>query len=323
MKHATTCICTPLITFSCLVCTMYHPAEPLLHKAIYNKNYYQIVSLINRESVHEKGFQDMTALHAVLVNELDRKIELVNKLLENGADPNAKTNFFGGSQSPLHYCATYGVSVAITLLAKYGADINQKDCDGYSPLCTAIQHNDIFAIYALLKLGAPVNPNDNDVLPLCVAANRSFVDIVRLLLEHGALVNRKDRFGMTPLHYAAVNCNKEMISLLRSQGAYLDVETHKGKRPFDLAVATWKKENEWRHKYRYSSTKAKRHCRNLRQIADSLNDKEISACEQMRRKIMFLTGLHYRCGANSPMMHYLLNQGNVYVMKLICECLKS
>lgn len=323
MKYATTCICTPLITFSCLVCTMYQPKELLLHKAIYSQNYYKIVSFINRESVHEKGFQDMTALHAVLVNELDRKKELVKKILENGADPNAKTNFFGDSQSPLHYCAKYGVSEAITLLAKYGADINQKDSHGYSPLCTAIEHNDVFAIYKFLELGAPANPNDNDVLPLCVAADRCFVAIVSCLLEKGALVNRKDRFGMTPLHYAAEHCSKETISLLRSHGAYLDVETHTGKRPFDFAVATWKKENAWRHEYKYSSTKAKRHCRNLRQIADSLNDKEVSAREQMRRKIMFLIGLHHRCGANSQIMHYLSNQGNVYAMKLICEFLKS
>jgi ankyrin repeat protein len=43
--------------------------------------------------------------------------------------------------------------------------------------------------------------------------------IARLLLELGAKVNAVDEHKSTPLHYAAIRCWPEMISLLLAHGA--------------------------------------------------------------------------------------------------------
>ena len=35
--------------------------------------------------------------------------------------------------SPLHYAARYGFLDIVTLLKNYGADVNDRDCNGFTP----------------------------------------------------------------------------------------------------------------------------------------------------------------------------------------------
>jgi ankyrin repeat protein len=63
------------------------------------------------------------------------------------------------------------------------------------------------------------------------------VEVAKLLIERGANVNRSDKFGMTPLLWAA-NIDfgdSAMIDLLLKSGARRDARTKDGLMPLELA----------------------------------------------------------------------------------------
>ena len=78
-------------------------------------------------------------------------------------------------------------------------------------------HVDILQL--LLNHGASVNAVDSfGYTPLHAAARQGHVDILQLLLNHGASVNAVDNFGGTPLHYAAREGHVDILQLLLSHG---------------------------------------------------------------------------------------------------------
>ena len=58
-------------------------------------------------------------------------------------------------------------------------------------------------------------------------------EIVKMLIEHGALTNIKDRNGITPLHYAAWGTPNK-VKILLEAGADVKAKTNSGKTAFDL-----------------------------------------------------------------------------------------
>ena len=64
----------------------------------------------------------------------------------------------------------------------------------------------------------------------------SFLAAVKFLVEEqGADVNVRDAWGYTPLHYAAVHGDNDLIEYLVSKGADVTVASRLGQSPVDLA----------------------------------------------------------------------------------------
>ncbi|KAK3600642.1 hypothetical protein CHS0354_031554 [Potamilus streckersoni] len=75
----------------------------------------------------------------------------------------------------------------------------------------------------------------NDGTPLFWACCQGFIEIVQLLILHGADINKRTSWGMSPLHACADNNQIEIAKLLLRCGAEVDPLTVNGDTPCHLA----------------------------------------------------------------------------------------
>ncbi|WP_265025261.1 ankyrin repeat domain-containing protein [Wolbachia endosymbiont (group B) of Pammene fasciana] len=71
---------------------------------------------------------------------------------------------------------------------------------------------------------------------LTIAAENGYTNIVNVLLEKGADVNRKNWYDMTPLHLAAGNGHVDIVNLLLEKGVVVDERYHSGNTVLHLAA---------------------------------------------------------------------------------------
>lgn len=191
-----------------------------------------------------------------------RYLEVLEALLEAGADPNPRLN------SHLWYFE-YG-------LTKIGTDLK-----GATPFWRATYAQDLVAMRMLIEYGAdptiptawpavgmrerrqqdgrqqedsglPWIPEDAfNAYPIHIAAGggftglgafsirnvpNSFIPAVRYLIEeHGIDVNTRDSWGFTPLHYASSRGDNDLIDYLVSVGADVGAITRLGQSTADMA----------------------------------------------------------------------------------------
>jgi len=117
--------------------------------------------------------------------------------------------------------------------------VNAFSPDGFQPLGLACFFgHDRLAAY-LVAQGAEVNTpsrNPMKVMPLHSAAAAGDLEIVRLLLDHGADVHARQADDFTALHAAGQNGHVEMIRLLLEHGADADAQTRGGQTALSLAL---------------------------------------------------------------------------------------
>ncbi len=76
-------------------------------------------------------------------------------------------------------------------------------------------------------------PNARGETAAMLAALHGNLDVVRLLVEKGAEVNRP---GWTPLHYAATSGNEDLLRYLLDQNAYIDAQSPNHTTPLMMAA---------------------------------------------------------------------------------------
>jgi ankyrin repeat protein len=111
--------------------------------------------------------------------------------------------------------------------------------DGWAPLHLAAAFAGPDAVRLLLEHGAHAhqvsrNPQRNQPLHAAVTLGDS-EEAVRLLLEAGADVNATQAGGFTALHQAAASGKLEIIAVLLEHGARRDARCDQGKLPCDYA----------------------------------------------------------------------------------------
>lgn len=117
--------------------------------------------------------------------------------------------------------------------------VNDYAPDGFTALGLAAYfgHTDVVAL--LIENGADVNQVSNngmEVAPLHAAVAHRHMPITKILLEHGANANARQKLGVTALHSAAHQGDSEIIELLLKYQADREAEMDNGKKPVDLAI---------------------------------------------------------------------------------------
>ena len=83
--------------------------------------------------------------------------------------------------------------------------------------------------------------NNDKRNPLAVAAGYAYIEIVKFLLENGANINSKDKYGRCPLHFALYEGNQEaqtleVVKFLIEKGADVNSKDGEGKICINRAV---------------------------------------------------------------------------------------
>jgi ankyrin repeat protein len=142
-------------------------------------------------------------------------------LIEQGADVNEGQS---DGTTPLHWAA-YRVDVELTaLLLEHGANPSAVNAYGSSPLGEAVKVGADELVELLLDAGAdPAAPNADGQTTLMLAARSGSARIARSLIEHGVSVNARETWrGQSALIFAADARFPEIVDLLIDNGAEVD-----------------------------------------------------------------------------------------------------
>lgn len=137
----------------------------------------------------------------------------------------------------------------IKRLITNGANINEKDEDGWTPLIMAAEGGNKAVVELLISKGANVNAKNNygatplhKVLDATRPATKPLDEarkaIAELLITKEANVNAKGFNNTTPLHLAAMRGEISLVKVLIAKGADVNAKTQKGRTALFLAKYT-------------------------------------------------------------------------------------
>ncbi|OQV09874.1 Ankyrin repeat-containing protein [Cladophialophora immunda] len=179
-------------------------------------------------TVEARDSKGNTALHLAIYQGLP---EMVNSLLQRGADPNA-TNCEG--MNALHRAAQGDDIDVLKTVLELTDDIEVQMSDGETPLLLA---TDFGIIQALLDNGANINARrQTDGCTKLHFATRDASEQVKHLcsqLQYAVLLPKGD---WNPLHAASFNGSAECITLLLGYDIWLGDKTKRGETAMHLAA---------------------------------------------------------------------------------------
>ncbi len=196
------------------------------------------------------SFNKQLHINKQLFNAISKgSLDDVKKSLENGASLTSinllkeyNTPLFAAIYAPI----TVNKILIIELLLKKGANPNDSDVKGKTPLSAALTLNEIVReesnqipaiVKLLLDFGADVNkPSGDGYTPIMEARNRSTPDLINLLIKNGADVNAyEEEDASTALIQAAERADNVAVRALLSAGADINHRDNEGETAYEVA----------------------------------------------------------------------------------------
>ena len=142
--------------------------------------------------------------------------------------------------SPLYYAAMLGFrELAKHLIAKRPTDVNGRGGRKVTPLHVAVSAGHLDILSLLLDHGAQVDGQDRlGQTLLHRASSNGKVEAGECLLDRGADINARDNDRWTPLFHAAFQGHVEFTRMLIDRGAEIDARDTTGTTPLHRVVQT-------------------------------------------------------------------------------------
>lgn len=181
-----------------------------------------------RWNPRSSGGADAANLRSALMSAIRGKNhKMIEQLLDRGVSPNT-----GPDMHALKEAVMYNDAESVRLLLLFGADPNNCDRDGISPLFAAVEKSFLAGAVHLLKYGADPNfaLSPDHETPLAAATIANKVNFAHLLLIYGGNPNHQTVKGDTLL-LSAINKKtpKKFIDLILDYGADPDDKSKEGK----------------------------------------------------------------------------------------------
>ena len=122
------------------------------------------------------------------------------------------------------------------ILNVHKIDLNQRQGRGWTPLLAATAQNHLNIVKLLLEHGA--NPDVANLIgatPLMMASHHGYNQICAILLDYGANINLQDELGRTAFFVATVCGHIGIIKLLIDHHAKIGIPNNEGLKPIDIA----------------------------------------------------------------------------------------
>jgi quinoprotein dehydrogenase-associated probable ABC transporter substrate-binding protein len=204
-----------------------------LNNAVLAGDQVRVSYLLDKKhaSLAALDLQGETPLHHALQL---RSTDMVAFLIGRGADVNQRDR---DGWTPL-MTAAYGDDAAdIKVLVAHGGDPNAVSAQNFTPLGIATQYGKNKAALALIGAGADPGRaiGDAGYTPLMLATASHAPEVAHALLEKGADVNARNSGGVTALMIAAANSRADMVELLVHAGANVQAQTERGETALSIA----------------------------------------------------------------------------------------
>ena len=126
------------------------------------------------------------------------------------------------------------VTLSATVAARAAATLREEGCDvDLAGFLEAAREGDVRRCGLYLDADVTGTPNRDG--PLHIACHHNHVDVVRLLLDRGAAIDKKNRQGDTPLHKACLYNRVFVATILLDRGAAIDEKSDNGGTPLHKA----------------------------------------------------------------------------------------
>ena len=161
------------------------------------------------------------------------RLEIVQCLVRRGADVKLRDSY----ETPLTAAVQVGNLEMVEFLIDNGADPNDCDIRGTPPLIKAIKENKLAIVDLFFKkqIGDVVVDSERNTPLVAAIRNNSSLDVIRCLLGHNVIVNFTKN-EKTPLAWASLTGNVEVLQLLLSNKADINLVDRDGNTPLATAV---------------------------------------------------------------------------------------
>lgn len=141
-------------------------------------------------------------------------------------------------RTPLLLAAEFNYAELGMRLVGSGAEVNVQSVCGDSPLHLAVRNNNLVFAKFLYEKGAKCECKNKRLdTPLQIAVGLKLLDIAAFFVaQKNSGINEKDIYARMPLHWAVLNGDLDMVKLLVEHGAVLDCGDMNGDTPLHLAA---------------------------------------------------------------------------------------